>query len=67
MNERKYIGSWSANNNSSYNNQYEFSSLKVARKEMRAIAMGNVFSGNSGSWDVLTSNGDLVASGVVRN
>jgi hypothetical protein len=67
MNEKKYFGSWSANNCSSYNSKYEFSNLKTARKEMRAIAMGNTFSGNSGSWNVETANGDLVASGVVHN
>jgi hypothetical protein len=64
----KYLGSWSANNGSSYNTGYKFGNLKDARKTMRAICKGNVQIGNTGHWHVVSVN-DLdndVASGTIR-
>ena len=68
---KKYTGSWSANNGSTYNDGYKSNNLKELKKSMREIAKGNTFQGNSGSWSVRysddTENGYPVASGSVRN
>jgi len=68
---KKYHGSWTANNGSTYSATlgYHYANLKIARKEMRAMAMGNTFAGNTGHWEITDDNeySRVVASGVVRN
>lgn len=47
-----YTGSWSVNNGSTYSYGHEGTNKKELAKEMREMADGNVFSGNSGTWSV---------------
>jgi len=61
-----YIGSWIANSGSTYSADYKFTSLRAAKKSMRALCRGNVFAGNTGAWYV-RCNGDVIASGSVKN
>lgn len=67
--KNKYIGGWSVNNGSSYSDDYEYTSLREARTSLRAMALGNVYPGNTGSWYVNDINAadpnDHVASGRV--
>jgi hypothetical protein len=68
--KKRYLGRWAANDGSTYAAGYEYTNLKTARKDLRAIAMGNTFSGNTGSWAVTELHDGyirVVASGVVRN
>lgn len=65
MSKKIYAGSWSANNGSSYYSDYAFTNLKKAKATMRAIALGNVFAGNSGTWRVKDSDDNVVAKGRV--
>lgn|GEM_PF-6883071 len=60
-----YIGNWVANNCSSYSGYYKFTSLRAAKKSMRAMCSGNVFAGNTGKWHVRCDD-DVVASGFVK-
>lgn len=48
----KYVGSWSANNGSSYASGYESNNKKALAKELSEICKGNTFSGSSGSWSI---------------
>lgn len=64
----KYVGGWSANNNSSYSDGYAYSSLRAARKSLRAMCAGNVFRGNTGYWYVNQIDADIndhIAHGTV--
>ena len=68
---RKYTGSWSANNGSTYSSGYESNNLKSLKKLLRDITKGNVFAGNSGNWSIRYTddieNDYPVASGTVKN
>lgn len=61
----KYYGGYSVNNGSTYGAGYEFTNLKQACKDMRDIASGNVYQGNSGKWHVTDLRGNLIKSGRV--
>jgi len=70
---KKYTGSWSANNGSTYASGYTSNNKRQLAKEMREIAQGNVFAGNTGHWNVHkidaegNENYDPILSGMVRN
>lgn len=69
---RKYEGSWSANNGSTYNTGYTDNNKRRLAHDMRIIARGNCFRGNSGNWCVYeVINGEReelpILSGTVRN
>jgi len=67
MEKMKYVGSWSANNGSTYRYVDGFNNLKEARKVLRENAMDNSFKGDMASWSIkLASNGEVVLSGQVR-
>lgn len=65
----KYIGGWSVNNGSTYADGYKYTSLRAAKKSLRAMARGNVFLGQTGTWYVnkinATDHTDRVAFGRV--
>jgi hypothetical protein len=64
----KYIGSWSANNGSSYGGGYEFTNKKEAIKTMRDISRGNTFAGNVGRWHVTEAESlEGIAAGTTVN
>lgn len=65
--EKKYTGSWSANNGSTYNYGYESNNKRELARAMRSICDGNVFAGNTGRWDVTDKDGDIVLEGTCRN
>jgi len=55
----KYIGTWSANNGSTfpdYGTRYESNNKRKMAKRMKEIAQGNTYSGNKGYWAVWNSN-----------
>jgi hypothetical protein len=75
---KKYEGTWSANNGSTYSYGYFGNNKRALAKEMRSIAKGNVFASqtkekmNSGNWAVYEvvdgeREMDPVVSGTVRN
>ena len=47
----KYLGNWSANNGSIYGNLSRNNKAEL-KKDLRVICKGNVFSGNTGNWNV---------------
>ena len=61
----KYTGSWSVSGGASYGGDYEFDSLRDARKTMRSIARGNCPEGDHGYWHVEDADGNEVATGRV--
>ena len=67
MARKIYYGSWSANNCSTYAGGYEYTNKRTARREMRDMALSNVFAHNTGHWDVMDGDGEILASGSVRN
>lgn len=66
MKKIKYYGNWNANNVSSYNDGYEFTNLKDAKKRMRNICEGNVFAGSTGNWNIKDANGSHIAWGSIH-
>ena len=64
---KKYTGGWSANNGSTYNYGYTGNNKKTLARDMREICKGNVYSGNTGCWQVIDANGTVVASGICHN
>ena len=63
---KKYVGSWSANNGSTYSYGYEGSNKSQLAQNMREICRGNIFAGSSGSWQVVDRDDKVVASGTCR-
>ena len=69
-----YIGRWSANGSSTYGAIEGRNTRKMA-KTLRKIVEGNVFAGNTGSWDIVEKGSedrgyyleDSSKSGTVRN
>jgi len=69
---KSYYGSWTANNGASfsaYDALYESDNKYKLAQEMRAICLGNTFSGNTGKWAVFARNNNdtPVLAGTVRN
>ena len=62
---KKYIGGWSTTNGASYNQGYEFSNLKTAKKTMREIAKGNN-TGTGARWNIDDENSNRIADGIVK-
>lgn len=65
----KYIARWSANNGSTYSS-FTGNNLRTMRRDARAIASGNCFAGNTGSWSIVRSDDpdyNVIASGSVKN
>ena len=63
---KKYTGSWSANNGSTYDYGYEGNNRNKLAADMREICKGNVFVGNSGHWQVVNEDDEVVLSGTCR-
>ena len=64
--EKKYMGRWSANNDSTYGSA-EFDNLRNAIRWTKAVCRGNVFAGNTGKVSVIDRNGEVVYDGEVRS
>lgn len=61
----KYYGEFSANNGSTYVREpYEYRNKKIANKEMREMAIGNTYAGNSCKWRVQDELGRTVYEGA---
>ncbi len=68
----KYTGGWSANNGSSYNDNYQSNNKRKLAHDMRLIAQGNCHAGSTGRWyvdyaDVEMRKHEHIMSGTVRN
>ena len=63
--EKKYMGRWSANNDSTHG-WAEFNSLQNAIRWTRAVCRGNLFIGNYGRVSVVNRDGEVVYEGKVR-
>ena len=61
---KKYIGRWSANNDSAYGSA-EFDNKRDAIRWIRAVCRGNLFIGNVGKVSVIR-NGEVVYEGRVQ-
>jgi len=64
--DKKYAGSWRANNGSTYSDGYEGNNKRELAKDMRDMCRGNVFAGNTGYWDVSDKDGNIIMSGMCR-
>lgn len=54
--KHKYVGGWSVNNGSTYNDGYYDNNLSRLCRDMRAIAKGNVPAGSNGRWAVYSTD-----------
>jgi hypothetical protein len=66
-----YEGRWSANN-STFSNGWRDTNKKRLAKDMRFMARGNTFAGNTGAWEVykctyLIPDTEPIMSGKVYN
>ena len=64
--EKKYMGRWSANRDSTYGSA-EFDNKRDAIRWTRAVCRGNLFIGNVGKVSVVDRNGEIVYEGEVRS
>jgi hypothetical protein len=62
----KYVAGWSANNGSSYNDGYKYTSLADAKKSIKTICKGNVQSGSVGHWTITDTDGNEIEQGTIR-
>ena len=60
----KYTATFSVNGGSTYGT-YTYRNKATARRDIRAMAKGNVFAGNRGQWAVTDANDNLVSSGTI--
>ena len=61
----KYSANYNVNNGQHVRPSYQYANKREAVKSIRAIAQGNVYHGNIGTWSVVDDQGQVVAQGKV--
>jgi hypothetical protein len=62
----KYYGFFATAEGTRNQTGYEFTSIRKAAKDMRAIAHGNRLAGSTAKWHIQDQDGNILKSGTIK-